>query len=175
MDIDFHSDPLVREELLVQYLARRIDPSVAEALEVHYLECDECFLELQDADALRRGLERFGLMSRREGDVLVLGFAAAAHLTRDSISSRDLLEGMLHHKDSKVLIDLSRVSRIDSAGLGLLMNYYSHVLRNRGVLKVLKPSDNVRKLLQVTRLNSVLETFEEEIRAIESFADQASR
>jgi len=71
-----------------------------------------------------------------------------------------------------VLIDLSQVSRIDSAGLGLLMNYYSHTLRNRGMLKVLKPSDNVRKLLQVTRLDTILDTFEDEIGAIGSFANQ---
>jgi anti-sigma B factor antagonist len=172
MDIDFHSDPLAREELFVSYLTRRIDPTVAESLEVHYLECDECFVELFASEALRNALERSGLVFRREGDVLVMGFATPAYLTRESTASRELLEGILEHNDSKVLIDLSRVSRIDSAGLGLLMNCYSHALRNRGMLKVLKPSESVRKLLQLTRLTTVLETFDEEYRAIESFANQ---
>jgi anti-anti-sigma factor len=172
MDIDFHSDPLAREELFVKYLTRRLDSNVAETLEAHYLQCDECFIELYSAEALRNALERSGLVSRWKGDVLVFGFATPAYLTRQSTAARELLEGVLQLKDSKVLIDLSRVSRIDSAGLGLLMNCYSHALRNRGMLKVLKPSEDVRKLLQLTRLDTVLEMFDEEFPAIESFSNQ---
>src|SRR5262249_32360533 len=113
MEIDFHSDPLAREELFIKYLTRSIDQTLAETLEVHYLLCEECFLGLEEADALRQGLERSGLTARREGDVLVLGFATPTYLTRESTASKALFEGMLQHKDSKVLIDLSRVSRID--------------------------------------------------------------
>jgi anti-anti-sigma factor len=170
MNIDFHADPLDREDLMVRYLGHRLDAVATECLEAHYLECDECFAELRASQALRNGLEFPQLVSRREGDVVVVGFASPTYLTRQSTASQELLDGILQQKDSKVLIDLSLVSRIDSAGLGLLMKCYSHALRNRGMLKVLHPSSEVRKMLEVTRIDEILETYEEESRALKSFS-----
>ena len=173
MNIDFHADPLDREDLIVRYLGHRLDAAATELLEAHCLECDECFTELRVSQALRNGLERSQLVSRREGDVVVVGFAAPTYLTRQSTASRELLDGILQQKDSKVLIDLSLVSRIDSAGLGLLMKCYSHALRNRGMLKVLRPSTELRKMLELTRINEILETYEEESRALKSFSGES--
>jgi anti-sigma B factor antagonist len=103
--------------------------------------------------------------------VLVLEFSTPTQLTRPSIAARELLDGILQHNDSKVLVDLSRVSRIDSAGLGLLINCYSHALRNRGMFKLMKPNDHVRQLFQLTRMDSVFETYDDERRALESFSN----
>jgi anti-sigma B factor antagonist len=175
MNIDFHSDPLAREELIVRYLCHRLDADATERLETHYFQCDECFAELRASQALRNGLERSLIVYRREGDVCVVAFAGPTHLTRQSTASRELLDGILQQNDSKVLIDLSLVSRIDSAGLGLLLNCYSHALRNRRVLKVLHPNSQIRKMLEVTRINEVLESYDEESRALRSFSnDQGS-
>ncbi len=171
MSADFHSDSLLREELFVRYLTRRLDSAAAHEVEVHYLECDECFEELQTADRIRRAFIQSALASRREGDVLVLKFDGPTQLTNPSPAASQLLDGILQHNDSKVLVDLSTVSRIDSAGLGLLINCYSHALRNRGMFKVLKPNDQVRQLFRITRIDSVLETYDDEARALESFSN----
>jgi anti-sigma B factor antagonist len=171
MNIDLHSDPLLREQLLVRYLARRLDPATVNDLENHYLQCDECFEELKTSEQIRTALGRSVLAARHEGDVLVLEFSTPTQLTRPSIAARELLDGILQHNDSKVLVDLSRVSRIDSAGLGLLINCYSHALRNRGMFKLMKPNDHVRQLFQLTRMDSVFETYDDERRALESFSN----
>ena len=42
------------------------------------------------------------------------------------------------------MIDLSRVSRIDSWGLGVLIHCYSHAICNSGALKLLNPSAQVK-------------------------------
>jgi anti-sigma B factor antagonist len=171
MNLDFHSDPLTREELIVKYLGRRLDPAGVAAFEAHYLECGECFEELRTSDLIRRGLAESAVAIRREGDVLVLGFSGPTQLTRPSTAPRQLFEGILQNSDSKVLVDLSTVSRIDSAGLGLLIKCYSHALRNRGMFKLLKPSQEVRQLFRLTRMDSVLETYDDEKRALESFSN----
>jgi len=72
--------------------------------------------------------------------------------------------------DTKVLIDLSKVSRIDSTGLGVLMNCYCHAVKNAGMLKLLNPDVPVRRVLSLTKIDSVLQTFEDEAAAIQSFA-----
>jgi anti-sigma B factor antagonist len=171
MSINFHADPLSREEFVVRYLARRLDPAAIAAFEMHYLECGDCFEELRLSDLIRRGLAESAVAVRRAGDVLVMGFAGPTQLTRPSPASRQLLEGILQCNDSKVLVDLSTVSRIDSAGLGLLIKCYSHALRNRGMLKLLNPNEEVRRLFRLTRMDSVLETYEDEQRALESFSN----
>ena len=167
--MEFHQDLLAREEIIRNYLLRRLDTNTTEAFESHYLSCDECFEELRASQLLVVGLGQSRLEVRRVGDVVVLGFTVPAQLIRQSEELQELLEGALQQKDTKVLIDLSRVSRIDSRGLGMLMACYAHAVRNQGILKLLKPSPEVQSLLRVTRMDSVLETHYNEDKALKSF------
>jgi len=149
-------------------LRRTLDPATAEAFESHYLSCDECFEELRVSGLLMVGLHRSRVELRRVDDVLVLQFAGPAELTRQSFELGEL-ERALQYPDTKVLIDLRSVVKIDSAGLGQLISHYSHVVRNHGTLKLLNPSAQVETLLKLTRIDSVLETYHDEGQALASF------
>jgi anti-sigma B factor antagonist len=166
----FHEDPLIREQWIRAYLLRRLDEAAVERFEQHYLGCEECFEELQVTRLLMGSLAQSGIGLRRLQDIVVLEFSHPARLIRQAQELRQLLQGVLEQKDTKVLIDLSRVSRIDSAGLGMLINCYSHAVRNRGMLKLLKPSAPVQNLLRLTRIDSVIETFDDEAQAVASFS-----
>src|SRR6202521_4727341 len=163
-----HQNPLFREELIRDYLLKRLDADEAEAFECHYLFCDECFEELRASQALMTGLGQSKLEIRRVEDMLVLQFAGPAQLTRQSFELTELRRA-LQQKDTKVLIDLSRVTKIDSAGLGQLIACYSHVVKNHGTGKLLNPTAKVQTLLRLTRIDSVLETYYDERQALESF------
>lgn len=167
--MQFHEDPLGREELIRAYLMRRLEPAAVEEFESHYLVCDECFGELRATRLLMGSLAQSKVEVRRLQDIVVLEFSHPAQLIRQAQELRQLLAGVTEQNDTKVLIDLSRVSRIDSAGLGMLINCYSHAIRNRGMLKLLKPSAPVQNLLRLTRIDSVIEMYEDETRAVESF------
>jgi anti-anti-sigma factor len=165
----FHQDLLAREELIRDYLLRRLDASTAETFENHYLACDDCFEELRASQLLVAGLGQSKIELRRVGDVVVLGFSVPARLTRQSEELQELFGDVFRQKDTKVLIDLSRVSRIDSRGLGMLMACYTHAVKNQGMLKLLNPSAEVQNLLRLTRIDSVLETHYDEGNALQSF------
>ncbi len=165
----YHEDALRREELIRSYLLKRLDPAETEAFESHYLACQECFEELRASELLISGLATIQIDVRRLQDVLVLQFVGPARLTRESRELEELARGVLQQKDTKVLIDLSRVSRIDSAGLGLLMTCYSHAVRNRGILKLLNPTVEVQNLLRMTRMDAVVETYYDQHEALKSF------
>ena len=167
--MQYHDDPVQCETQIRDYLLKRLDPAAAEAFESHYLACDQCFEELRASELLLAGLAQTKVDRRRLEDVVVLEFSRPAELTRQSREMIALLQGVLEQKDTKVLIDLSRVSRIDSAGLGLLMSCYSHAVRNRGMLKLLRPSAPVQNLLRLTKIDSVLETYDDEHQAVSSF------
>src|SRR5580704_11122693 len=126
-------EPIEREEVIAKYLSRTLDEEAVEEFEGHYLGCDECFDELRVSERLASDLRASNLSWKQSGGVSVLQFKANAELTH---SAREVLE----QKDTKVIIDLSRVTRIDSAGLGQLMSCYTHLVRNQGSLKVLNPA-----------------------------------
>jgi anti-anti-sigma factor len=67
---------------------------------------------------------------------------------------------------------LSRVSRIDSSGLGELMRLYTHLVRAEGALKVVNPSPPLARVLRMTRIDSVLETHDDETAALRSFGQR---
>ena len=166
--MQFHDDPTSREEVIRNYLRRTLDAGAAEAFETHYLSCDECFEELRVSSLLMAGLHGARIELRRVHDVLVLQFAGPAELTRQSFELGEL-QRAFRQSDSKVLIDLGRVVKIDSAGLGQLISHYSHVVKNQGMLKLLNPNAQVESLLKLTRIDSLLETYHDERQALASF------
>jgi anti-anti-sigma factor len=169
MSTNFHEDPVLREEFITGYLCRRLSADLAEQWESHYLACDDCFEELRATELLIRGLGEPMVESRRVNDVTVLRFAQGTQLLASSLELAELSNVIRVQKDTKVLIDLSKVSRIDSTGLGVLMNCYCHAMKNAGALKLLNADAPVRRVLSVTKIDSVLQMFEDEAAAIASF------
>jgi anti-sigma B factor antagonist len=167
--MQFHEDPLIREEWIRAYLLRRLETAAVEEFESHYLACDECFAELRTTRLLMSSLAQSKVGRRRLQDIVVLEFSHPTQLVRQAQELRQLLAGVTEQNEAKVLIDLSRVSRIDSAGLGMLINCYSHAIRNHGMLKLLRPSAPVQNLLRLTRIDSVIEAYEDEAKALASF------
>lgn len=169
MGLNFHGDAVFRDQLITNYLFRRLSADVAAELEDHYLECNECFEEMQATELLIRGLSEPVVERNVVDDVTVIRFMENSQLLASSLELNELSKVIRLESDTKVLIDLSKVSRIDSTGLGVLMNCYCHAIKNAGALKLLNPDTSVKRVLSVTKIDSVLETFEDEGTAIRSF------
>jgi anti-anti-sigma factor len=169
MSMDFHGDLVLRERLVRQYLQHHLKADLAGEWESHYLVCDECFEEMRATELLIRGLGEPIVERKRINDVTIFKFARGTQLLAASLELTELSKAVRLESDTKVLIDLSRVSRIDSTGLGVLMNCYCHAVKNAGALKLLNPDAPVRRVLSMTKIDSVLQTFEDEAAALESF------
>jgi anti-sigma B factor antagonist len=162
-------EPIEREQLIAKYISRSLDSDGVEEFEAHYLGCDECFDEMRISQRLAVDLRASNLSWNQQGGVSVLRFKANAELTHSAQELEELRREVLEQTDSRVIIDLSRVTRIDSAGLGQLMSCYSHLIKNRGALKVLNPSPQIMNLLEMTGLNTLIPTFHDEQEAVSSF------
>jgi anti-sigma B factor antagonist len=172
-----HGDRLEREEKIRDYLLRRLGPEATESLEVEYLSSEDCFEELMASRLLVSSLPTAKLEVRKKHGITILEFTGSASLTLQSNETQQLyqaFEEVRGRSDKKVLIDLSRVSRIDSSGLGVLVNCYAHAVGNSGMLKLLNPGPKLRQMMRVTRLDSVLETYEDERDALISFGTSAA-
>jgi len=162
-------EPIEREQVIAKYLSRSLDSDIVEEFEGHYLGCDECFDEMLVSERLAHDLRQSNLAWNQTGGVSVLRFKARAELTHSALELEELRREVLEQNDSRVIIDLSRVTRIDSAGLGQLMSCYSHLIKNRGVLKMINPAPEIRKLLDMTGLSTLIPTFHDEQEAVSSF------
>ena len=68
-----------------------------------------------------------------------------------------------------VLVNLSEVPYMDSAGLGVLVSGLKNANRQNGDLKLWGLQPDVRNIFELTRLNKVFQIFEDEESALASF------
>lgn len=70
---------------------------------------------------------------------------------------------------TQIVINLAKVTHIDSSGLGELVGGYTTLKAAGGVLKLANVNDRVTSLMTITKLYTVFEIFESELDAVDSF------
>ena len=109
------------------------------------------------------------LASRQVGDVTVIDAAGRITLGEGASSFRDSIRDLAAKGNKKVLLNLAEVSYIDSSGIGEMVSGFTTVTNIGGQLKLLGLSKRVKDLLQITKLYTVFEVFDDETAAIRSF------
>ena len=109
------------------------------------------------------------LTSRQVGDVTVIDAAGRITLGDGASSFRDTIRDLAAKGNKKLLLNLAEVSYIDSSGIGEMVSGFTTVTNNGGQLKLLGLSKRVKDLLQITKLYTVFEVFDDETTAIRSF------
>jgi anti-sigma B factor antagonist len=82
---------------------------------------------------------------------------------------KDKVQSLIQQGQKNILLDLSGVSYVDSAGLGELVQAYATTKNRGGALKLLSVTKRLKDLLVVTKLLTVFDTFDAEADALASF------
>jgi anti-sigma B factor antagonist len=109
------------------------------------------------------------LTSRQVGDVTVMDAAGRITLGEGASMFRDAIRELVAKGNKKVLLNLGEVSYIDSSGIGELVSGFTTVTNSGGQLKLVGLSKRVKDLLQITKLYTVFEVFDDETAAVRSF------
>src|ERR1700732_1397195 len=109
-------------------------------------------------------------MTDREMDgVTVLEIEGRIVLGEESNAFREKVKSLLAAGKKKIVLNLSTVSYIDSAGLGTLGANF-HSARSQGAtLKLANLGTKFKEVLQVTKLMTVFDTYDNEALAVASF------
>ena len=108
--------------------------------------------------------------SRRQVDgVTIVDLSGRIVLGEGSEILRETLRDLVSRGQKKLLLNLGDVNYIDSSGLGALVSGYTTVTGQQGQLKLLKLTKKVHDLLQITKLLTVFEVFDDETLALKSF------
>src|SRR5262245_51828671 len=78
------------------------------------------------------------------------------------------LERTLSDDHGHVIIDFSKINFIDSTGIGELVGYLGRFRNSKRELILVNPSDRIRKLLQVARLDVLFPTYDSVESAIDA-------
>ena len=89
---------------------------------------------------------------RAVGNVTILDVSGNVTLNDGAEQVRDKVRSVLQQGQKFLLVNLSKVSYMDSAGLGELVQAYSTVAKQGGKLKLVSPTKRLQDLLVITKL-----------------------
>ena len=106
---------------------------------------------------------------REAGDVTILDLSGRITIGEGSVQLREAVRGLLERGKRKLLINLGGVDYVDSSGIGELVSCYTTTKKDCGQLKLLNLTKKIKDLLQITKLLTVFETYDDEAEAVKSF------
>ena len=109
------------------------------------------------------------LTTRKVDDITVIDAVGRITLGEGSTSFRDTVRKLVAAGDKKIVLNLAEVTYIDSSGIGELVSAFTTVANQSGQLKLLHLTKRIEDLLQITKLYTVFEVFDNETTAIRSF------
>jgi len=99
---------------------------------------------------------KLSLEARNRGDAMVIHCQGRIVYRDEAAALSRLVNDVLGHAN-KIVLDLSGVSSIDSAGIGELALLHTSAQDKSVSLKCASPTPMVRRILELTNLDSVLE------------------
>jgi len=105
--------------------------------------------------------------------ILIVDCAGRIVFGEESAILRDTVRKLIS-QNSRLVLNLSGISYIDSGGLGTLVSLYTTAHNAGGTVKLANLTQRVGDLLQVTKLLTIFEVFESEEKAVQSFRKGAA-
>jgi len=107
--------------------------------------------------------------ARQAGDITILDARGRLMFGNGEEEFRDAVNRLLEAGRSKLVLNLTEVPFVDSAGLSQLVRTFVTTSKRGGGMKLVGLSKRVRELLTITRLLTVFQAFSTEEEAVASF------
>ena len=111
---------------------------------------------------------------RESGNVVILDLSGRIIIGEEAASLRETIKESLDSGQKNILLNLAEVSYIDSTGLGQFVGSFATVTSRGGQLKLLNLQKRPQELMQITKLITVFESFDNESAAVRSFQPAAA-
>lgn len=109
------------------------------------------------------------IQTREVNGVSVMACSGTITLGESTSLFRNTLRELLQKGTKKLLIDLGGVTYLDSTGIGELVGAYTSARSAAAQIKLARLPEKIYNLLQITKLITVFEVFDDEAEAIKSF------
>ena len=109
------------------------------------------------------------IASREVDGVTVLDLNGRITLGEGSVQLREAIRDLISKGSRTILLNMGDVNYIDSSGLGELVSAYTTAKNQGASVKLLNLTKKVTDVLQLTKLYTVFDVYEDEASAISSF------
>jgi anti-sigma B factor antagonist len=109
------------------------------------------------------------IIERRSGDVTILELAGEMTLDDGDLVFRRKIHELLDAGRNKILLELGGVTKIDSAGVGMLVAKLKTTHEHHGEMKLLHLTSRSSRVFGMMKILTAFETLEDEAQAIQSF------
>ena len=99
------------------------------------------------------------IQEEKKGKVLVLKLDGELMGGDDSKPFQEAIYKSIREGVTQVVVDMARVQWMNSSGLGLLMAALTTLRSSEGDLKLANVPDRVKRPIQITKLDQVIEDF----------------
>lgn len=104
-----------------------------------------------------------------KGEVTVLRVEGKIMGGPDADAFQNTVKELLAGGRQRLVLDLGKVSWVNSTGLGILIAGHSTVKREGGEMKLVGVNKRIDQIFMVTKLHTIFESFESEADALASF------
>jgi anti-sigma B factor antagonist len=115
------------------------------------------------------------LNQRRVGEVVVLDLKGRARFRGVTIELHKAVRTLLEEGRVQILLNLSGVSHIDSGALGELLSCQLSTHKSGGSFKIAHLTEQVEELMEMTKLTTVFDVYDDETRALAAFTGRELR
>ena len=109
------------------------------------------------------------IQERQSRGVTIIDLAGKVTIGGSNKHLHDAIKRLVHEGKNQIILNLAKVTYIDSSGLGELVSGYSTLKANNGFLKLLNVPGKVIDLMVITKLYTVFEIYESEEESVNSF------
>lgn len=109
------------------------------------------------------------LTIREDGRVTIVSVSGDLVIGEPEAAFKKEILRLLEQGKVDLLIDCTSLRIVDSTGLGALVRAMTTSQNEGGQTKLLKVGPQLKRLLELTRLDSVFETFDDPEKAVSSF------
>jgi anti-sigma B factor antagonist len=112
---------------------------------------------------------RMQAVTREIGAITIVEIKGRITIGEGSVMLREIMVGLLEKGKKHLLLNMTDVTHVDSAGIGELVRSHTSVRKQGGQLKLANVNKKVQELLQKTLLLAVLDVHQDETSAVKSF------
>ncbi len=109
------------------------------------------------------------IIQRDVKGIAILDLEGSVTIGEGDVQMREAILGLMELGRVNVLLNLARVSYMDSSGIGELLSCLTKTQERGGRLKLLNISTKIKNLLHIAQILSVFEYFNDEEQAVSSF------
>lgn len=106
---------------------------------------------------------------RSIGSVSVVDLPVRVTHGAGDIEMRETIQSLLEEGKRNILVNLEKVTFMDSAGIGELVACHKRAVEKGGQIKILKPNEKLLDLFTITKLIEIFDIFTSEKEAIASY------